>query len=260
VFAQLTEWAGEMSWPATYWVATPSGGWHLYFIAPADSPIRNSAGLLGPEVDVRAQGGYVVGAGSVVGGKPYAVLEDRQPAPLPGWLHRRLTVPCDQPGPRRLTPGAGLANLQGLVQTVRDSQPGQQTDTPIRAMTAANPAPATNPESRSATPACGGDRQRAERLAEDHPDEAPGRHRRPPELTNGNDYPVRLHMLQLKTEVPDASRSVLGRLPYSFWRDAHPNMPTEVPAHDSVQHLFQAAELDEHLGENSDLAGRRRSQ
>jgi Bifunctional DNA primase/polymerase, N-terminal len=125
VFAQLLEWAGEQ-WPSTHWVATQSGGWHLYFETP-DSTIRNSAGLLGPGVDVRAAGGYVVGAGSMVGGRAYEVLDNRPPAPLPGWLTRRLTSRDDRPV-HQAPSGDGPANLRGLVQTVRDSQPGSRTD------------------------------------------------------------------------------------------------------------------------------------
>jgi Bifunctional DNA primase/polymerase, N-terminal len=129
VFALLLEWS-DQPWPDTYSLATPSGGQHLYFVAPGDScPVRNSAGLLGPGVDVRAQGGYVVGAGSVVGGRLYELIDDRPPAVLPGWLCRRL-APEPQPAhPRSSQPGDAPANLAGLIETVRSSQPGQQTNT-----------------------------------------------------------------------------------------------------------------------------------
>ena len=129
VLAQLCEWAGQ-PWPSTYWVATPSGGWHLYFRAPDGSGIRNSASLIGPQIDVRGAGGYVVGAGSVVDGKPYELLDGRPTAPLPGWIARLLTRPPatpTQPGPRgdrRATPG----RLGGLVRTVAEAKPGQRND------------------------------------------------------------------------------------------------------------------------------------
>ena len=74
VLAQLAEWAGK-PWPSTYMVATANGGWHLYFTAPEGGGIRNSASLLGPLVDVRGAGGYVVAAGSRVDGKPYELLD-----------------------------------------------------------------------------------------------------------------------------------------------------------------------------------------
>jgi hypothetical protein len=75
----------------TYTVDTPSGGSHLYFTAPR-APVRNSAGRLGPLIDVRADGGYVVGDGSVIDGRRYAARGDFLPLalPLPAWLARLL--------------------------------------------------------------------------------------------------------------------------------------------------------------------------
>ena len=125
VMAQLCDWAGK-PWPSTYWVVTPSGGWHLYFLAPEGSEIRNSAGLIGPQVDVRASGGYVVGAGSAVDGKPYEVVDGQPPAPLPGWVARMLTRRPDPPASCR-TSGPPGARLRGLAETVRGSQPGDRT-------------------------------------------------------------------------------------------------------------------------------------
>jgi hypothetical protein len=45
---------------ATRKARTGSGGLHLYFKAPAGVTIGNSAGKLGPGIDVKASGGYVV--------------------------------------------------------------------------------------------------------------------------------------------------------------------------------------------------------
>ena len=75
----------------TYTVDTPSGGSHLYFTAP-QTPVRNSAGRLGPLIDVRADGGYVLGDGSVIDGRRYAARGDFLPLalPLPAWLARLL--------------------------------------------------------------------------------------------------------------------------------------------------------------------------
>lgn len=78
----------------TYTVKTSSGGWHLYFQAPPGRPIPNSAGKIGPMVDVRGTanadgkpgGGYVLGAGSIVGGAEYTVVHDVVPMPLPDWI------------------------------------------------------------------------------------------------------------------------------------------------------------------------------
>jgi Bifunctional DNA primase/polymerase, N-terminal len=129
VFAQLLEWAGEARLPETYWTVTPSGGWHLYFTTPEDGPpIRNSAGLLGPAVDVRGAGGYVVAAGSV-DGRAYEVLDDRSSAPLPAWIAGRLAPRTQRPAGR---PGIAVprgpveTQLRGLVEHVRSGPPGDR--------------------------------------------------------------------------------------------------------------------------------------
>jgi Bifunctional DNA primase/polymerase, N-terminal len=128
VLAQLCEWAGQ-PWPSTYWVATPSGGWHLYFRAPDGAGIRNSASLIGPQIDVRGAGGYVVGAGSVVDGKAYQVLDSQPPAPLPLWVARMLIRPAPAPRPARApAPPGSPGRLAGLVRTVETAQLGGRND------------------------------------------------------------------------------------------------------------------------------------
>lgn len=134
VFVMLLEWAGEISMPATYWVVTPSGGWHLYFRAPEDAEIRNSAGKLGPMVDVRAAGGYVVGAGSVVDGHPYLLVSDTDPAPLPGWITRALTRPPPTANTRftdrdRYWPDSAGPRAAALAETVHSAPEGQRNST-----------------------------------------------------------------------------------------------------------------------------------
>jgi len=57
--------------PATLRVRT-GGGWHVYFTAPLGVEVRNSNGKLGPGIDVRAAGGYVVAPPSLhASGKRY---------------------------------------------------------------------------------------------------------------------------------------------------------------------------------------------
>jgi hypothetical protein len=84
--------------PPTVSVMTGSGGLHLYFAYPGPG-YRNSAGALGPGLDTRGDGGYVVGAGSLhKSGRRYQW--QRGPgsgtpmAPVPAWLLGLLgTVP-----------------------------------------------------------------------------------------------------------------------------------------------------------------------
>jgi hypothetical protein len=86
--------------PATWQALTGGGGEHIYFSAPDGQEIRNSAGRLGPGLDVRGVGGYVVAPPSVhISGRPYAWSVDHHPdevalAPLPAWLAARLTAPA----------------------------------------------------------------------------------------------------------------------------------------------------------------------
>jgi Bifunctional DNA primase/polymerase, N-terminal len=93
------EWPSWPDWRSTYTVQTPSSGWHLCFKATSGA-IRNSSGKLGPLIDIRAAGGYVVGAGSVVNGRAYELVIDGDPRPLPEWMSRLLlTRPKAEPRP-----------------------------------------------------------------------------------------------------------------------------------------------------------------
>ncbi|MEV1003330.1 bifunctional DNA primase/polymerase [Nonomuraea sp. NPDC050202] len=92
----LESWCERLGveWPDTFTVATPSGGSHLYFRAPAGCTIGSISGgttLLGQGIDTRGpgrggRGGYVVGPGSIVNGKVYAIERDVPIAELPTWI------------------------------------------------------------------------------------------------------------------------------------------------------------------------------
>jgi hypothetical protein len=124
----------------TYTVDTPSGGCHLYFTAPA-APVRNSAGKIGPLIDIRADGGYVVGEGSRTDAGTYAARDDVLPLtlPLPAWIARlaadRPPAPLAAPLP---LPGAqgrayALAALREETRRVAAARPGTRNDTLNRA-------------------------------------------------------------------------------------------------------------------------------
>jgi hypothetical protein len=76
--------------PAGFVVRTPSGGLHVYYSGP---DVANSAGKLGPGLDVRSLGGYLVGPGSVIEGNAYVVEADGEPLPVPSSVVHRLTAP-----------------------------------------------------------------------------------------------------------------------------------------------------------------------
>jgi hypothetical protein len=138
VLAELAIRAGVAEWPHTFTVDTPSGGRHLYYLAPDDRVIGNQSP--GPKVDVRGikgDGGYVLGPGSVLGGRAYEVADDREPEPLPGWIADLLDPPqgdAPRPGPRpwpgdAASPGVRVAGrLEGLMATVANAQPGERNN------------------------------------------------------------------------------------------------------------------------------------
>jgi len=131
VFAYLCEHAGLTGWPSTYTVVTPTGGMHLYYRAPEAGHFRNTAGFLGPMIDTRAEGGYVVGAGSVIDGREYEITNDGDVEPLPAWLAQAL-APAQYPpdkGRRSATFDlpSGPGRLAALERTVAAGQPGERT-------------------------------------------------------------------------------------------------------------------------------------
>lgn len=72
--------------PSTRKVRSASGGLHLFFKMPG-AEIRSNVGLLGEGVDHRADGGYIVWAGSVdAQGRSYQELTSDSPAEPPHWL------------------------------------------------------------------------------------------------------------------------------------------------------------------------------
>jgi putative DNA primase/helicase len=75
--------------PQTFTVRTASGGFHLYFASPAHSKITIGANLL-PGIDWRGQGGYVVGAGSIVKGVTYEIVRSCAIVTAPAALLARI--------------------------------------------------------------------------------------------------------------------------------------------------------------------------
>jgi hypothetical protein len=121
----------------TYAVDTPSGGCHLYYAAPSGR-IRNSAGRLGPLIDVRASGGYVIGKDSRVGGRAYTARDERTPVLLPAWIADLLR--SNRPTGRLAAvhpaaPGSAyaIAALREESRLVATARPGTRNDTLNRA-------------------------------------------------------------------------------------------------------------------------------
>lgn len=81
--------------PVTLTAETATGGRHIYFRMPARE-LRNSAKKLGPGVDTRGEGGYVLAPPSVIEGRPYRWVVRAVPAELPAeWVE--ALAPAERP-------------------------------------------------------------------------------------------------------------------------------------------------------------------
>lgn len=109
--------------PDTREAATPSGGRHLFF--RVETAVRQSAGRLGPGLDVRSRGGYVVAAGSVVADAPYRWRRNLPVAPAPEWLVLRCGLPARAGDRRAVAPRARVApdraNHRAQLYLARDA-------------------------------------------------------------------------------------------------------------------------------------------
>lgn len=72
--------------PDTLIVGTGGGGFHFYFKHPGYA-VKNSTSKLGKGIDIKGEGGWVVGPGSPhKSGRPYLVLHSAEVATAPDWL------------------------------------------------------------------------------------------------------------------------------------------------------------------------------
>jgi hypothetical protein len=142
ILSRLARKHGERYPGGTYTVDTPSGGCHLYFSAAGATRVKNSAGAVGAHIDVRADGGYIVGAGSRIGRRAYTARGRRAPAPLPDWLARLVRdtyVPPAVPEQRLpVTDRAqgrayAMAALRAETERVAAARPGTRNVTLNRA-------------------------------------------------------------------------------------------------------------------------------
>lgn len=116
--------------PETPMAHTASGGLHVFFANP-ERELRCSAGLLGPGLDVRAEGGYVILAspGSGYVWDPLYNFKTTGLAAAPDWLwpHRPSRPPRSEP----IRPVVGLdrygtAAIESACDAIATAPDGQQ--------------------------------------------------------------------------------------------------------------------------------------
>lgn len=122
--AVLEEQAGQQL-PATWTVGTPRGGRHLYYRQPNNRrPLGNTAGRLGPGIDTRGAGGYVVAPPTITTGPDggaYWLVDDHEPVDLPDWFSQLLTTPARPDRPHQI-PGSDRRQLHTIASTDRASR------------------------------------------------------------------------------------------------------------------------------------------
>lgn len=126
--------------PKTPAVATPSGGWHLWFRWPSTgADIRNSVGHVGPGLDVRANNGSIVAPPSIIrdktasyrwlAGEPKLLCDLAEP---PEWLWcaaLRHPLPSAGPsGPVRCESAYAKAVLDREIATLVQTSPGSRNN------------------------------------------------------------------------------------------------------------------------------------
>jgi hypothetical protein len=107
--------------PATVEVITARGR-HMWFKMP-NAPIRNSAGKLGPGLDIRATGGYVLAPPSVhPTGRRYEWSVDCASAiaPAPAWLLDIIAAPANGSGKSTTPPSEWRDLIKGVSEGARD--------------------------------------------------------------------------------------------------------------------------------------------
>ena len=125
-FANLAALPGPM--PKTLTAQSPSGSRHFYFNWPTTGIIRNSAGKLGPGLDVRGEGGMVIAPPSVKPDGGVYIWNNSAPiADAPAWLLEMVcsTDAQQMPAPRRDTPPA-LAEVEELLTYIDPDKGGYQ--------------------------------------------------------------------------------------------------------------------------------------
>lgn len=119
---------GEL--PRTRIVRTGSGGLHIYF--RVQQPLGNTAGRIGPGVDTRCEGGYVLAPGSKhVSGGEYSVAADEPIADAPAWLLALLAPAVAPEAAPAVRPSFGPATpdvLQAAVAALEAHGPAIQGD------------------------------------------------------------------------------------------------------------------------------------
>jgi hypothetical protein len=135
----------EQEFPPTWRALTGGGGEHILFACPDGVEIANVVAKLmdepplGPGIDVRARGGYIVAPPSRhISGRVYAWSVDHHPAdvplaPAPAWLIERLTRRSTNGG-KGHDPAQWAARKAGMISEYREKAIAEMAGKLLRAV------------------------------------------------------------------------------------------------------------------------------
>lgn len=120
-FASLKDLVAETGlpdgWDVTRTVRTASGGVHLYFKTTED--LATTASKIGPGLDTRGAGGYVLAAGSIVNGKPYVLEADLPLASVQPALAAVIGKPTPKQERATMATGAVLLDNEAAINRAK---------------------------------------------------------------------------------------------------------------------------------------------
>jgi hypothetical protein len=112
--------------PRTLTARSGGGGLHLYF--KFEPGIRSRSSALGPGLDVKGAGGFIIAAPSLhQSGRRYQWVSRAPIVPAPGWLLTLLREPLRPPAsPVAASRTATAASLAGIVRRLESAHEGER--------------------------------------------------------------------------------------------------------------------------------------
>jgi hypothetical protein len=126
--------------PETMTNNTQGGGQHLFYVLRAGEPLKNGTHTLGPGIDVKTDGGYVMMPGSTIGGRSYTRANNAPIAFAPPWIVEQ----CKNARPKTAAAGKRIVEeddiaIELFTNWLRDHAPraqyGEIDDTTYRVAT-----------------------------------------------------------------------------------------------------------------------------
>jgi len=119
--------------PHTRVQTTPTGGRHHIYSCPR--AVKQGVNVLGDGLDIRSRGGYIVGAGSTISGRPYTI-DAVAIADAPDWLFAKLALPTPKERKEvdvsKINPDRARERALRYLEDAPIAEEGSRNDTAFR--------------------------------------------------------------------------------------------------------------------------------